>query len=128
MVCCKLMEMLKRLSYLNVFLAMVYLLLFVVGGNFLLIAGICIVIVFNALVIKMIQKEAHFGLIHAVLGGCCLCFWAYLTLGCIHIVQSAIDHQYFANVWSYLLPTGFFLLSILLQLFFCLRYFRNQLI
>ncbi|MCX2453055.1 hypothetical protein OQX61_17395 [Pedobacter sp. PLR] len=117
--------MLKRLSYLNILLAMAYLLLFITGDNFLLIAGICIVVAFNALVIKKIQEEGQFSLIHGGLGLCCLCFWAYLTLGCIHIVQSAVDHQYFTNVWGYLLPTGLFLLSILLHLFFCLRYFKN---
>lgn len=118
--------MLKRLSYLNVFSSMAYLLWFVTGDSFLLIAGIFTVLAFNAIVIKMIQDDGHFGLTHKVLGLGCLCFWAYLTLGCIYIVQSAIDHQYFANVWGYLLPTGLFLLSILLQLFFCLQYFRNH--
>lgn len=116
--------MLKRLSYLNIFLAMAYLLLFVTGGNFLVITGICVVVAFNAFVIKKIQEDRQFGLTHIALGLCCLCFWAYLTLGCTYIVQSAIAHQYFANVWSYLIPTLLFLISTILQLLFSLRYFK----
>lgn len=117
--------MLKRLSYLNVFLAMAYLLLFVTGDNLLIIAGIFILVAFNALVIKKIQEEKNLGLVQGILGICCLCFWAYLAIGCIYIVQSAIEHQYFDNIWSYLLPTAFFLLSILLQLLCSLQYFKN---
>lgn len=118
--------MLKRLSYLNVFLAMAYLLLFVTGDNLLIIAGVGVVVIFNALVIKKIQESRNLNLIHGILGICCLCFWAYLAMGCTYIVQSAIEHQYFDNIWSYLLPTAFFLLSILLQLLYALHYFRND--
>ena len=117
--------MLKRLSYLNVFLAMAYLLLFVTGDNLLIIAGVFIVVAFNALVIKKIQEEKNLDLVQGILGICCLCFWAYLAMGCTYIVQSAIEHQYFVNIWSYLLPTAFFLLSILLQLLCSLHYFKN---
>lgn len=116
--------MLKRLSYLNIFLAMAYLLLFVTGGNFLVITGICIVVAFNGFVIKKIQEDRQFSLTHIGLAFCCLCFWAYLALGCTYIVQSAVAHQYFANVWGYLIPTVLFLFSLMLQLFFCLRYFK----
>ncbi|MBB2150051.1 hypothetical protein [Pedobacter gandavensis] len=116
--------MLKRLSYLNIFLAMAYLLLFVTGRNFVLIGGVCIVVIFNAFVIKKIQKKGQFGLVYAGLAICCLCFWAYLTMGCTYIVQSAIEHRYFADVWNYLIPTSLFLLSIILQLFFSLQYFK----
>lgn len=118
--------MLKQLSYLNILLAMSYLLWFVTGGNFLMIAGIGVLVLFNALVIKMIQEDRNFHLLHALLGIGCLCFWAYLTWGCTYIVQSAIAHQYFANVWGYLIPTAFFSIAILLQLFFCLRYFKKH--
>ncbi|WP_316819385.1 hypothetical protein [Pedobacter gandavensis] len=117
--------MLKQLSYLNILLSMTYLLCFVTGGNFLIFAGIAVLLLFNSLVIKMIQEDRNFHLFHAVLGICCLCFWAYLTWGCIYIVQSAFSHQYFANIWAYLIPTSLFSLAILLQLFFCWRYFRD---
>ncbi len=105
---------------------MVYLLLYVTGDNLLFIAGVLILVIFNAFVIKKIQEEGRFNLIHAGLGLCCLGFWAYLTLGCLHIVQSAIEHQYFANVWGYLLPTAFFSLCILLQLICCLKYYKAK--
>ncbi|WP_316841094.1 hypothetical protein [Pedobacter gandavensis] len=118
--------MLKQLSYLNIFLAMTYTLLFITAYNLLLIVGIGILVLFNVLVIKKIQEEGRFDLILGLLATGCLCFWAYLALGCTYVVQFAIDHRYYADVWSYLIPTGVFLLVILLQLILCFRYFRKH--
>ncbi|MNR05402.1 hypothetical protein D3C85_1214320 [compost metagenome] len=112
--------MFRILSYFNIFMAVVYLLMFLLNGNLLVIFGILMVIVFSTLVIKMIQSRGRAGLIHYVLGLGSLGFAGFLLFGLVHIIEASIAYHYFSNTLNYMVLTSLFVLSVVVHfILFC---------
>lgn len=112
--------MLRILSYFNIFMAIVYLLMFLLNGNLLVIFGVLMVIVFSTLVIKMIQSQGRSNLIHYALGLGSLGFAGFLLFGLVHIIKSSIAYHYFSNTLNYTVVTSLFVLSMVVHfVLFC---------
>lgn len=107
--------MLKILSYLNIALALSYFLVYLLNSYSWPIVAILLVIFYNGLVLKSLERETGFSLVHYVLGGFSIFFAGFLVLWVVNIVSSAIENQYFDGVWTYSVLTGVFALSIISQ-------------
>jgi hypothetical protein len=106
--------MLKFLSYLNIILALVYFMSYLLNSYSFAILGVLLVIVHNAMVIAKLQQENGFTLINYILGGTCLIFAAFLSLWVINVFNAAFVNHYLADVRLYLLLSAPFALSIIL--------------
>jgi protein-S-isoprenylcysteine O-methyltransferase Ste14 len=111
--------MLKAVAYLNGVLAIAYFLLYLLNSNSYTMAGILIVFVFAAVVIRSEERKAKFSPLHYILGVASLTFAGFLLVWVFNVVKSSIEHQYFDNSWLYIVLTTVFILSILLQ-FICM--------
>lgn len=108
--------MLRSLSYFNIFCAVLYFLMFLMEGSYLVILGTLVVVLFNFMVIRTVQQEERFGIIHHLLGVCTLGFAGFLSYGLYHIVQSSYEHHYFGNTWLYISLSSVFVLGMLVHL------------
>jgi len=107
--------MLKKLSYLNLVMAVAYYIMFLTNGSVYVMAWILSVAMLSGLVLRSLQEELPFNWIHYLLCIANLCFVGFLSIGLLHIVRSSITYHYFANSWFYLLFTSVFIVSIVVQ-------------
>lgn len=118
--------MFRILSYVNILLAIAYLLMFPVIGINVVIPGILAVLVLNILVLKNIQEGwSKTKLIHYALSLACLAFAAFLLVGLVHIVRSSIAYHYFSNTLTYIVLTALFVLCIIIHFVF-LCFYREK--
>jgi hypothetical protein len=114
--------MLRTLSYANIVFAVVYFLAFLLNSMSYAIAGVLLTVIFNFMVIRILERGGRFNLITYVVGTMCLIFAGFLILWLSHIISSSIAHHYFRNSWFYISLTSLFAISIILQfLLICLR-------
>ncbi|EDM37599.1 hypothetical protein PBAL39_10656 [Pedobacter sp. BAL39] len=107
--------MLKKLSYLNLGMAVAYYVMFLTNGSVYVVAWILSVALLNGLVLRSLQEELPFNWIHYLLCIVNLCFVGFLSIGLVHIVKSSITYDYFGNSWFYILLTSVFILSIVVH-------------
>jgi hypothetical protein len=117
--------MLKSLSYVNIVLALVYFVAYLMNSYSWPIPAMLLVIVYNGLVIRNVEKEIRFTAVHYALGAVCLLFAGFLTLWVVNIVRSSIAYNYFNDTWVYILITVPFALSIIMQYVLMLCRHRN---
>jgi len=114
--------MLKILSYLNIFLAVAYFLLYLLNSTSPTILAMLLVFVYNALVLNTASQERKFTIVHYALGGLCVIFSGFLTYWTIHIFNTSVAHNYFGNTWLYITIGILFACSIVVQyVLLCLR-------
>ncbi len=109
---------LQKISYLNIILAILYVLVYLKSGTFNSTVGILMIIVFNWLGLRSFQLESYrWGIWHYLVGGWVLYFIGTLLYGAIHIIGSAFEFNFIGNdtVW-YLIINFVFCGSILTQI------------
>jgi hypothetical protein len=114
--------MVKKLSYLNIAFAIGYFLLYLLNSTSFAMVGILVVIVFNAVVLKHLEKDQPFKSVHFVMGATNIFFAGFMALWLSHIVISSINYPYFGNSWLYIAFTSLFIVSILTHFMLILRY------
>ncbi|RZK83142.1 MAG: hypothetical protein EOO92_00155 [Pedobacter sp.] len=110
--------MLKILSYINITLAIGYFLLYLLNSLSYAILGILAVVVYNALVIHIIDRQIRFNTLHITIGSTNFGFAGFLILWAINLTISSFTYQYFGNTLLYIslsipLATGIFIHFIL---------------
>ncbi|MEJ7557157.1 MAG: hypothetical protein WKF66_02545 [Pedobacter sp.] len=113
--------MVKKLSYLNIAFAIGYFVLFLLNSTSFAMVGILVVIIFNAVVLKHLEKEEPFKSIHFVIGATNIFFAGFMTLWVSHITLSSINHHYFGNSWFYIGVTSCFIISIFTHFILVIR-------
>ncbi|HKG06465.1 MAG TPA: hypothetical protein VKB19_08405 [Pedobacter sp.] len=115
--------MLKALSYLNIFLAIAYFFGYLLNSFSWPIAAILLIIVYNGLVIRNIERELKFSPVHYTLAFFNLLFAGFLTLWIINVVQSSIEVSYFGNTGIYIVMGTLFVFSIIAHVLLLIRKF-----
>jgi hypothetical protein len=113
--------MVKKLSYLNIAFAITYFMLYLLNSTSFAMIGVLVVIVFNAVVLKHLEKDEPFKSVHFVMGATNIFFAGFMMLWLSHIFISSVNYQYFGNTWLYILITSFFIVSILTHFILILR-------
>lgn len=110
--------MLQKLSYFNLVLAMVYLLVYLKSGTFNSTAGIFVVIVFNWLCLRSYQLDNYkWKIWHYLTGLWSLYFIGTIIYGSVFILSSSLEYSFISNdTLTYLLISIVFSLSVLLHL------------
>ncbi|WP_379087084.1 hypothetical protein [Pedobacter sp. UC225_65] len=110
--------MLQKLSYSNLVLAMVYLLVYLKSGTFNSTAGIFVVIVFNWLCLRSYQLDNYkWKIWHYLTGLWSLYFIGTIIYGSVFILSSSLEYSFISNdTLIYLLISIVFSLSVLLHL------------
>ncbi len=107
--------MLKNLSYSNIAFALIYYLSYLINSNSFAAIGILFVVAFNGFVLRNIERDLKFGLLHYILAGLNLVFAGFLITWTINITLSSIDHDYFIDSWVYITFSSFFIISMVWQ-------------
>ncbi len=110
--------MLQKLSYFNLVLAMVYLLVYLKSGTFNSTAGIFVVIVFNWLCLRSYQLDNYkWKIWHYLTGLWSLYFIGTIIYGSVFILSSSLEYSFISNdTLTYLLISIVFSMSVLLHL------------
>ncbi len=111
-------QMLQKLSYFNLLMAMVYVLVYFKSGNFNSTAGILMVIVFNWLALRSFELEAYrWRVWHYLIGLWCLYFIGTIIYGSVNIFSASIEYNFISNdTLMYLLTSVVFSLAVLVQI------------
>lgn len=107
--------MLKSLSYINIALALVYFMFYLLNSYSWAILAILLVILYNGLVIRNMEKDIQFTATYYLLGGLCLIFSGFLIIWVFNIVVSALALNYLGDALMYLILTPLFIVCILWQ-------------
>jgi len=121
--------MLQKLSYLNLALAIIYLLLYLKSGTFNSTAGILVVIVFNWLCLRSYQLDNYQWKIgHYLSGLWSTYFVGTIIYGAINIIGPAITYSFISNdTLTYLIVGLIFSLTVLIHFtFYFLRNLRSS--
>lgn len=116
--------LLKTLSYLNIGIALLYFLLYLLNSTSVTILAMLLVIVHNGLVLKVIQQDLSFNAWHYILAVSNLIFLGFLVTWVFNIIQSSLAYNYFDNSWLYILISSLFIIGILGQ-FLAMLFRRN---
>ncbi|TCD03261.1 hypothetical protein EZ437_04630 [Pedobacter psychroterrae] len=108
--------MLKTLSYINITLALIYYVSYLINSNSFAALGILVIVTYNGFMIRNIERELKFGWLHYGLGVLSLVFAGILITWTVNIVLSSLDHNYFSNSWLYIAISVLFIICILWQL------------
>ena len=114
-------KMVKKLSYLNIAFAIAYFVLYLLNSTSFAMIGIVVVILFNALVLKHLEKDEPFKSVHFMIGATNIFFAGFMTLWVSHNIISSINYHYFGNTWFYILFTSLFIISILTHFILILK-------
>ena len=112
------MKMLQKLSYINLILAIVYVLVYLKSGTFHSTAGILVVIIFNWLYIKAYQIDDYkWKIWHYVTGLWCLYFIGTIGYGSINVIMTSVESDFISNeTVNYLLLSVLFSLLVVFHL------------
>ncbi|SFH13724.1 hypothetical protein SAMN04489864_105295 [Pedobacter insulae] len=111
--------MLHKLSYLNLFLAIVYGLIYLKSGTFNSVSGILMIIIFNWLALRSYQLDNYkWKLWHYSIGLWILYYLSTLFYGFINILGAVFEFDFMSNdTASYLTISFTFCLLVITQLF-----------
>ncbi|TCC93581.1 hypothetical protein EZ428_02075 [Pedobacter frigiditerrae] len=107
--------MLQKLSYFNLILAVVYLLVYLKSGTFNSTAGIFVIIVFSWLCLRSYQLDNYIWKVwHYLTGAWGLYFIGTIIYGIFNIVGPAIEYNFMSNdTLTYLIIGVVFCVSVL---------------
>lgn len=107
--------MLQKLSYFNLILAIVYLLLYLKSGTFNSTAGIFVIVVFSWLCLRSYQLDNYkWKIWHYLTGLWSLYFIGTIIYGIFNIVAPAIEYNFISNdTLTYLIVGVVFSVSVL---------------
>lgn len=108
--------MLKTLSYINIFLALIYYVSYLISSYSFAVLGILVVVTYNGVVIGSIERDRAFSRWHYGLAILNLLFASFLVIWTVNIIRSSIEHNYFGDSWLYLTISIFFIICIFWQL------------
>jgi hypothetical protein len=117
--------MLQKLSYFNLILAIIYLLVYLKSGTFNSTAGIFVIIVFSWLYLRSYQLDNYkWKIWHYVTGLWVLYFTGTIIYGAIHILGASIEYDFISNdTLLYLIFSFVFCLMVIVHLVF--YFWRN---
>jgi hypothetical protein len=120
--------MLQKLSYFNLILAIVYLLMYLKSGTFNSTAGIFVIIVFNWLCLRSYQLDDYkWKIWHYLTGLWSLYFIGTIIYGIFNIVAPAIEYNFISNdTLTYLIIGVAFSVSVVAHvILYFLRNYRE---
>ena len=94
--------MLRSISFINIALAIVYFLLYLLDSTSYAMIGVFIVIAFGAFNIRNIEKDIKPTTIYFILGFLELVFAAFLSVWTYNVILSSLEYDYFGNSWLYI--------------------------
>ena len=107
--------MLQKLSYVNIFFAIIYLLVYLKSGTFNSTAGIFMIIVFSWLALRSYQLEDYkWQIWHYFTGGWCLYYIGTLAYGSLNILKSVIEFNFAGSDTLIFLSMSFALVILVL--------------
>lgn len=114
--------MLQKLSYFNLVLAIVYLLVYLKSGNFNSTTGILVIIVFNWLALRSYQLDKYrWEIWHYITGLWTLYFVGYTGYGSVNVLSAALAYNFIAHdTLTYLILSLSFCLLLIIHF---IRYF-----
>ncbi|MBB2146390.1 hypothetical protein GM921_12890 [Pedobacter sp. LMG 31464] len=109
--------MLQKLSYFNLILAIIYLLVYLKSGTFNSTAGIFVIIVFSWLCLRSYQLDNYkWKIWHYLTGLWSLYFIGTLVYGAINIISPAIEYDFMSSdTATYLTISSIFVLTVIIQ-------------
>lgn len=109
--------MIKKISSLNIILAIIYVLMYLKSGTFHSTAGILVIIVFNWLGLRSFELENYkWGIWHYLTGFWTIYFIWTLIYGGIHILSAAIEYDFITNdTLTNLILTSIFSILVVVQ-------------
>ena len=121
--------MFQRLSYFNLILAVIYLLIFLKDGTLNSTTGILMIIIFNWLGIRSYQLENYkWKAWHYLTGLWSLYYACFVLYGAVNVVFTAIEYEYLSSDTRNFLGLSFaFCLAVILQFVsYLAKYFKNK--
>ena len=110
------LNMLKTLSYINISLALIYYVSYLINSYSFAALGIWVIVAYNGVVIRSIERELKFGWLHYSLGFLSVVFAGILITWIVNIILSSLAYNYFNNSWLYIAISVIFIFCILWQL------------
>ena len=107
--------MLKAFSYINIVLALVYYVSYLMNSYSLAAIGILAVMVNSGLAISSIEKGTKLNWLHYCFSALSLIFTGFLITWTVNIVGSSLAYNYFGNTWLYIVVAAVFALCLVLQ-------------
>lgn len=108
--------MLRSISFINIALAIVYFLFYLLNSTSYAIIGVFTVIAFSALTIRNAEKDIKPTALHLVLAFLVLLFAFFLAIWTYNIVRSSFEHDYFGNSWLYITISTGLIAGIVIQI------------
>lgn len=118
--------MLRTLSYINIAFAILYFLLYLLNSTSFAMAGIFVVIAFNALVLRNVELQREFKLVHFIIGCTNVFFAGFLVLWVTHVILSSLRYNYFGHSWLYISLCIPFIICIVLHFVLVFKKFRQS--
>ncbi len=107
--------MLRSISFINIALAIVYFLLYLLNSTSYAMIGVFIVIAFSALTIRNAEKDIKPTALHLLLAVMVLLFALFLAIWTYNVVLSSFEHDYFGNSWLYITISISLITGIMIQ-------------
>jgi hypothetical protein len=108
--------MLKSISFINIVLAIVYFLFYLLNSTSYAMIGILIVIAFSAVTIRNTEKGIKSTAIYFILGVPALVFAGFLSVWTYNVILSSFEHDYFGNSWLYIAISICLIAGIIIQI------------
>lgn len=90
--------MLQKLSYFNLLMAIIYMLVYFKSGTFNSTAGIFVVIVFNWLALRSFEQDRYrWKVWHYLTGLWALYFIGTIVYGSVNILSSSLEYDFISN-------------------------------
>ena len=107
--------MLRTLSYINIVLALIYYVCYLMNSYSLAAIGILAIMVNSGLVISNIEKGTSLNWLHHCFSALSLLFTGFLITWTVNIIGSSLAYNYFGNTWLYIVVASVFAVCLMLQ-------------
>ena len=107
--------MLRSISFINIVLAIVYFLFYLLNSTSYAMIGIFMVIAFSVLTIRNAEKNIKPATISFILGLLVLVFAGFLAVWTYNVIVASFEHNYFGNSWLYIAVSACLIAGIIIQ-------------